>query len=315
MDKLLNFEVSTSGEETNGKGNQSRNKRKLFTKTAVRSYCCFGCVAIVFLSLVLTLVFEYVERGKLNSVVLNLQSEIESLNKQIRKYKADSDMLINENLQLKDEILQFQRDEKDYKLIIEELKQKVISGDVTLPTKPNEHVKYSTPMQSLIIRTNEEYEFILDTIPRKHKLKLLYRATRDGDTHNSFLSCVGKATTTLSLVETEFGDKIGGVVHKDWACIRKEVIIRIDKDAFIFSVDKEKMYPVNSDAHAIECNDKTLIKFGDDISVYEGCLTKANGSSKFPSNYYGGTNCELTNGKTMFKVNEVEVFEIVPEDN
>jgi hypothetical protein len=68
---------------------------------------------------------------------------------------------------------------------------------------------------------------------------LLYRATRDGDRHDVFLSMVGKAMNTLSIVETEFGDKIGGVVHKDWACIRKEVIIRIDKEAFIFSIDKE----------------------------------------------------------------------------
>ena len=315
MEKLLNFEVSARNDEMNVKGNQSRNKRKIFITTTIRSYCCFGCVVFVFLSLILTLIFEYIDKRKLNSVVLNLNTEIEALNKQIRKYKSDSDILMNENLQLKNEILQFQRDEKDYKCVIEELKQKVISSDSTLPIKPNEHVKYSTPIQSLIIRTNKEYEFILDIIPKKHKLKLLYRATRDGDTHDIFLSLVGKAMNTLSLVETEFGDKIGGVVHKDWACIKKEVIIRIDKEAFIFSVDKEKIYSINSDAFAIECNDKSLIKFGEDISIYEGCLSKTNGSSEFPSNYYGGDNYELTNGKAMFKVNELEVFEIVSEDN
>lgn len=317
MEKLLNFEVSAGNDEKNNnvKVNQSRNKRKVLITNVIKSYCCFGCAVFVFLSLILTIIFEYIDKRKLNTMILNLNNEIEVLNKEIKQYKTDSDMLMNENIQLKNEILKFQRDEKDYKNVIEELKQKIISSDTTSSIKPNEYVKYSTPLQSIIIRTNKEYEFVLNIIPTKHKLKLLYRATRDGDTHDVFLSMVGKAMNTLSIVETEFGDKIGGVVHKDWACIKKEVIIRIDKEAFIFSVDKEKVYSINSDAFAIECNDKSLIKFGEDISIYEKCLSKANGSSEFPSNYYGGDNYELTNGKAVFKVNELEVFEIIPDDN
>ena len=178
--------------------------RKDFVKHSIRKNKLF------FVLLILTIIFENIDKRKLNTIVLNLNNEIEALNKEIKQYKTHSDILMNENIQLKNEILQFQRDEKDYKGIIEELKQKVISSDLTSPIKPNEYVKYSTPLQSIIIRTNKEYEFVLNIIPTKHKLKLLYRATRDGDNHDVFLSMVGKAMNTLSIVETEFGDKIGG---------------------------------------------------------------------------------------------------------
>ena len=48
------------------------------------------------------------------------------------------------------------------------------------------------------------------------KIKLLYRATRDGDSASSFHSICNGKSNTVTFIKTKSGKKFGGFAHSSW---------------------------------------------------------------------------------------------------
>ena len=162
-----------------------------------------------------------------------------------------------------------------------------------------------------IIKEPEEIENVINRIAEKFpgsRYKLLYKGSRDGDSANDFHSRCDDAEKTLVIVEDNYGNRFGGFTTQDWG---GQYLQKKDDDAFIFSVDKNKIYDVIPEQNAIGCYPNFgPVFFGCQIRIYDNFLTKGGTTYKKGLNYRTTEDFELTNGNQNFGVRDIEVYEI-----
>ena len=171
--------------------------------------------------------------------------------------------------------------------------------------------KFPNGILKNIIKEEDEIENVLNKISEKCpgcRYKLLYKGSRDGDTANDFHSRCDDAEKTLVIVEDNYGNRFGGFTTQDWG---GQYLQKKDDDAFIFSVDKNKIYEVIPDQNAIGCYPNFgPVFFGCQIRIYDNFLTKGGTTYKKGLNYKTTEDFELTNGNQNFGVRDIEVYEI-----
>ncbi len=183
-------------------------------------------------------------------------------------------------------------------------------------------------IDSKIINKIEELEFLEnrlknDDILKKKNIiyKLLYRATQDGNSIQTFHNKCDNIMGTLTIIKTTKGMRFGGYTEQKWYNSNRNNSIK-KKDAkdicFCFSLDLFKIYNFNDNyQNSIICYYNYGPNFyGDNtffyVYNYNGLLfgntyytTKSNSFGKIENNY------EINNGQTDFSVIEMEVFQIL----
>ena len=162
-----------------------------------------------------------------------------------------------------------------------------------------------------ILKSTEELEFLTRKISNNHSkitLDLLYKATYDTDKASAFHNKCDWASNTLVLVETKNGRRFGGYTTCSWEgdCIEKK-----DEEAFVFSLDKMKIYNNIPGEEAIGCYPKYGPVFlGCQIRIYDEFFK--NGGTTFEKglNYNTEEDYELNGGEKTFDIKEVEVYGI-----
>ena len=77
---------------------------------------------------------------------------------------------------------------------------------------------------------------------------------------------------SLVLIETNKGDRFGRFTLKSW---EGNSVQKIDNDAFVFSIDKNKIYDIITNEQAIGCYPKFgLVFFGCQIKIYDNFFEK-----------------------------------------
>ena len=161
-----------------------------------------------------------------------------------------------------------------------------------------------------IITNEEQYNLICNWINKDKELnfKLIYKGTRDGDTLDIFhLKCDNQGPTII-LIESKDKQIFGGYTTKSWKINNKITIP--DPDSFLFNINLKKKYCASNNRGII--NDY-ICNFGDNsfyelwvcnnfLSEYGGC---DNGKG------YNFINYELTGGKSVFKIKELEVYKVI----
>ena len=143
---------------------------------------------------------------------------------------------------------------------------------------------------------------------KKIYYSLLYYARAEGDKASTFHKKCDKAKKSLVLIMDGNGNRFGGFTMRDWAgnCIQKK-----DERAFIFSVDKNKIYGVLPDQVAIGCYPGFgPIFFGCQIRVYDNFFTKGGSTYLKGLNYATEEDYELTNGEQSYQIRELEVYDV-----
>ena len=143
---------------------------------------------------------------------------------------------------------------------------------------------------------------------KKIKYNLIYFARADGDKASTFHRKCDKARRSLVLIMDTNGNRFGGFTMRDWGgnCIQKK-----DEKAFIFSLDKNKIYGVLPDQVAIGCYPTFgPIFFGCQIRVYDNFFTKGGSTYLKGLNYATEEDYELTNGNQAYGIKELEVYEV-----
>ena len=183
------------------------------------------------------------------------------------------------------------------------------SIDLTFKEKPEKiYIKGD------IIHDAKELEMLtrkINKFNRKLTLNLLYKATADSDKAIAFHRKCNDAKSTIVLVETDKGKRFGGFTTCSWSgeCIDKK-----DEEAFIFSLDKMKIYENIPEEDAIGCYPKFgPIFLGCQIRIYDEAFK--NGGTTFEKglNYDTEEDYELTDGERQFNVKEIEVYEVIPQ--
>ena len=134
-----------------------------------------------------------------NNLISRLCQQIEQLNKEIKEIK-------NENINIKIEFEKWKEQDKvekeQIKLNIEELQKKI-----------NELNKKKFQCKSVIIKNEEEFQFIIDRLKQHYEFKdrnidfkLLYKGTRDGDESLKFHELCDYKKNVIVFVQTK---KIG----------------------------------------------------------------------------------------------------------
>ena len=162
-----------------------------------------------------------------------------------------------------------------------------------------------------IIKDQDEIDIVINKIGEKYPgstYKLLYKGSQDGDAAAEFHSRCDDAEKTLVIVEDNYGNRFGGFTTQDWG---GQYLQKKDDEAFIFSIDKNKVYDVIPNQNAIGCYPNFgPVFFGCQIRIYDHFLTKGGTTYKKGLNYCTTEDFELTNGNQNFGVRDIEVYEV-----
>ena len=163
---------------------------------------------------------------------------------------------------------------------------------------------------SSIIRNDEEESIIGDMISilKVKKYRLLYKATRDGDSASKFHSMCDNYNNLIVLIETREGLRFGGFTSSKF---KGSAHLKKDNNAFLFSLDLQKVYKIMPEVYAIYCYPNSGPSFSrgsmyvpDHFFEKYGKTGTKGGPYQFEFDY------ELNNGKKDFIVKELEVFQV-----
>ena len=167
---------------------------------------------------------------------------------------------------------------------------------------------------SKIITKQEELELINSWISPNKKIncKLIYRATRDGDSDREFHSKCDNKSPILVIGKTPKGYIFGGytTINLDYEQCKYKDIYLCDNEAFVFSLNQKKKFVPNDKDNAINLVNGYCIIFGNgsnSLQIENKILTSKNHWSN-PNGSYG-SNLNLTENKN-FSIIELEVFHI-----
>jgi len=187
--------------------------------------------------------------------------------------------------------------------------------DKDMQNEEDEDDSQNITVKGDIIHDVSELELLTKKINKDNKkltLNLLYKATADSDKAAAFHAKCDEAKSSIVLVETDKGKRFGGYTTHSWAgdCTDKK-----DEDAFVFSLDKMETYDNIPGEDAIGCYPKFgPIFLGCQIRIYDNAFTKGGTTFERALNFNTKEDYELTGGERVFKVKEIEVYEVIIED-
>ena len=166
----------------------------------------------------------------------------------------------------------------------------------------------------------KDIELILSWInPSKPlKLRLIYKATRDGDSPLIFHKKVDGIKNTVTVILTDKGLRCGGFVTKEWNS--SGGFNKNDVDSFLFSMERREKYMINMEGSTNYNHPNYGPTFGRGFDLVVGekvssFFSSNQNWSKFPNSY--GDNSDnsikgaLTGGCENFLVKEIETYEVL----
>ena len=171
-------------------------------------------------------------------------------------------------------------------------------------------------MDTMIISKLDDFKLfdnkLYNTFDKDVEYKLLYRASRDGDSAKIFKAKC-KEKDTLTIVQTTDKTIFGGFTTVPWDDSDKN---KDDEDAFCFSVDNKKIYSLKKYCSAIGCDINSGPRFNYMFMIHSHFMSKGGELYLMNISHYNGQkeNYELNKGNQLFCVYELEVFKIKPKN-
>ena len=278
-------------------------------------------IANEYLSLFLDMNYEfYFEffidiNGKKKQVRLNLQPKNEDSKKKMALRIQDQQKKIEE-LSKKNEKI-----EKNYAHLYNTIKHNYEIQQNLNQVQYEARAPNNLSIDSKIFKSEEEISFIKKNIENKvyknlnqnFTLKLLYRATRDGDKASTFHKNCDGICPLLVLVKTRKEIRFGGFTETYFESTKEYKGKRDDK-AFIFSLDKLKCYNIEKGQNAILCfknygpifygNKYSNIFLSDNFFKTEGTVAQKG------DRFLTSEDFEINMGEQVFNTKQVEVFQV-----
>jgi hypothetical protein len=270
----------------------------------------------------------------------NFNNEIQELKDQNNDLKQKINILLEQVNQLNELISK--RDIGNFKYplsniqnlierieILEELKEEstksskknsdgmsILLNTVKIQEKIN-NKKLKKCFKSSSILTNEtDFDFLLNKLSKYNptSYKIIYKSSIDGDNVKTFHSNCDGEENTLIIIETTKGLKFGGFTSIGFDNTGYELR---DDNAFLFSIDRQKVYDIIPGNNAIYCNRKfgPIFCSKPDSTAYsifipDNYLKNKSTTTKKCFCYKMEENFELNNGTKEFIVKELEVFRL-----
>lgn len=146
---------------------------------------------------------------------------------------------------------------------------------------------------------------------RNIRYKLIYRASRDSDKAESFHKKCNGIKNTVILIESNKGKRFGGFTSQTWD---GNIINKEDEKAFIFSLDKLKIYDIIPGKKAISCRKEYGPAFcGYQILIYDKAFINGGRTFIAGQNYNTEEDYEISGGYDKYEIKEIEAFQIYLE--
>ena len=244
-----------------------------------------------------------------------------------KKFKEASFSLKNKSQMTNDEIIKLKQKIDEQKVEIEDLKKRLLNlenwkNEIMEGNQTNNKLNNQILIKDSKIFSNiDQIKFIEKAILRSDMLKnkkisfnLIYQATRDGDSINNFYNKCNGITHVLLILMTDKALIFGGYTDLAFIFHSSGETVYKDNNAFVFSMDRQKIYPVKKGETAIRCCSCCCPQFYSSTIYLNKNFLKGNNSSTCLANegYYLGFNSdyELNDGIQSYKVSELEVFQI-----
>ena len=225
---------------------------------------------------------------------------------------------------LEERIIKLENENKEIKKEIAELKAIIepINKKFKESIKINKNI---FKINSVIMKQNE-FDLISSAIQNRlnkniKELKKLYQATIDGDSPINFHSRCDNIPNTLTLIKSRGNRRFGGFASECWKS-PSSFELKDDINAFLFSLDKQKIYPYKKDDYALKFGKS----YGPTFGVGPSCIYTGNSpiqrntlstheSYLYASyNFYGDKNALSESGGNNIYACEIEVFQVIFED-
>ena len=248
--------------------------------------------------------------------ILILREEIEKLRLELssyNEYKIQKEEEINKlSIKIKNllnKIKELEMRNEDLRAYIEKLSQMKSEAGYEALSLQDTRLEI---IRGEIIETANELELITRKMCqnkfKKISLNLLYKAIVDSDKSEIFHQKCDSAESTLVLVKSANGKRFGGFTSCSW---EGNSIEKKDENAFIFSLDKMKIYNVIPGEGAIGCYPNFGPVFlGCQIRIYNNFFTKGGSTFEKGANFNTEEDYELTGGLKTFDIKDIEVYSV-----
>lgn len=177
-------------------------------------------------------------------------------------------------------------------------------------------IKFEEILKSDIV-TLLDIDFIIKKLNPENKsisFKLIYKCKEDNDTSGKFHELCDGKINVIMFIETAEGIKFGGFTSVGFNSYSKYTK---DNKAFLFSIDKKKIYIVKKDKDAIYCFDKgygPCFCGTEYFNIYiceDNFLKNTHHTSPCSGNSFEiNSDYELNNSKYKFLIKKLEIFQV-----
>ena len=257
---------------------------------------------------------------KMNNIDLCFVLEYFSQNKMIEITLYSDDIACSN---LEERIKNLENENKELRKEIQELKK--IIEPINKKYMESMNINKHTFNEDSVIMKCNDFELIYQAIKsRLNKevkgLRKLYQATLDGDSPFQFHSKCDNIPNTLTLIKSAGNSRFGGFASNYWES-PLNTLDKDDKNAFLFSLDKQKIYSYKNDGKALICDKNCGPCFGNGFTIgvignsIKGKKLYTRESDKKASyNFDGDKNALSESGRgILLYASEIEVFQIILE--
>ena len=232
---------------------------------------------------------------------------------ELRSKDNNLELLEKEVKELKEENILLKKRIDDLETEVKEIKKML---------NPNFNINRIKIGNKSVIMKENEFDLIHLAIKSRlnkevKELKKLYQATIDGDGAINFHSRCDNIPNTLVLIKSAGNRRFGGFTSVQWTSSSGEY--KDDPNAFLFSLDKQKIYSYKNNKYAIYCHKDCGPGFGQACDIYifkhgiqEKHLHTYESYSGCSYNYNGDNNALSEDGKASYiYAAEYEVFQVI----
>ena len=253
-----------------------------------------------------------------NSVIIKFELEImfkkHEIEIELRSKDNNLELLEKEVKELKEENILLKKRIDELETEVKEIKKML---------NPNFNINRIKIGNKSVIMKENEFDLIHLAIKSRlnkevKELKKLYQATIDGDGAINFHSRCDNIPNTLVLIKSAGNRRFGGFTSVQWTSPTSGEF-KDDPNAFLFSLDKQKIYSYKKNGKAICCYKDYGPTFGCGYTIYIGqhgiqekhLYTYESGSS-CSYNFNGDNNALSEDGKgSWIYAAEYEVFQVI----
>ena len=250
--------------------------------------------------------------------ILLLREEIQKLRLELStysQYKIEKEDEINTlNIKIKgllSRLKELELRNEELRAYIEKLSQMKSEGGNQVEALTIQDTRLEIIRGDIIENANELELLTRKICQNKYKkisLNLLYKAIVDSDKAEIFHKKCDSANSTLVLVKSANGKRFGGFTSCKW---EGKSIEKKDEKAFIFSLDKMKIYNVIPGEDAIGCYPNFGPVFlGCQIRIYNDFFKNGGTTYEKGLNFDTQEDYELSGGLNKFGVKDIEVYSV-----